>query len=253
MISITYFCRDNSSSGSDSSMQASLRKSKRAEGEGRLSSARDRSLLVPIPWVGVQYSLQFPGETPGHQWTKGPREMHRRLLMGCRLLYILLHVAWHQDWFKMLWNLEGCYLWILSWILHCRLHSAALIWKLGVNWMLWEELNGEDEEVKDITLTFPTVKEKEGNWQRGLRMVVWGNRSKTNIKYCESPRKIESMAFMGWWLIQVKCGACACGPSTRGAEVERLLQPEPQSSRSTWATGQEPVSKTKQSETKQEA
>lgn len=63
--------------------------------------------------------------------------------------------------------------------------------------MLWEELNGEDEEVKDITLTFPKVKEREGNWQRGLRMVVWGNRSKTNIKYCESPRKIESMASMG--------------------------------------------------------
>ena len=32
MLSITYFWRDNSSSGSDSSMHASLRRSKRAEG-----------------------------------------------------------------------------------------------------------------------------------------------------------------------------------------------------------------------------
>ena len=54
MLSITYFCRDNSSSGSDSSMQASLRRSKRAgevgsEREAWLCSVGERCLPVPIP------------------------------------------------------------------------------------------------------------------------------------------------------------------------------------------------------------
>lgn len=54
MFSIIYFCRDNSRSGSDSSMHASLRMSKRAgggaaQGESRLSSAGEGRLPAPIP------------------------------------------------------------------------------------------------------------------------------------------------------------------------------------------------------------
>lgn len=54
MLSITYFWRDNSSSGSDSSMQASLRRSKRAgevgsEREAWLCNVGERCLPVPIP------------------------------------------------------------------------------------------------------------------------------------------------------------------------------------------------------------
>lgn len=55
MLSITYFWRDDSSSGLDSSMHASLRRSERAEGgagserEAWFCTAREGRLPSPIP------------------------------------------------------------------------------------------------------------------------------------------------------------------------------------------------------------
>lgn len=141
MISITYFCRDNSSSGSDSSMQASLRKSKRAEGEGRLSSARNRSLLVPIPWVGVQYSLSFLGRPRDTNGQKGQGKCTEDFLwvvgfstFGCMWLGTRIDLKCFETWKVVTcgFYLEFCTVGFIV------LHSyGSLVWIecFGKNWM----------------------------------------------------------------------------------------------------------------------
>lgn len=77
MLSITYFCRDNSRSGSDSSMQASLRRSKRAGGAG---SEREAGSVLwergasqpPFPWA-VVFTVQSENSGLLHGQI-GPRE-----------------------------------------------------------------------------------------------------------------------------------------------------------------------------------
>lgn len=79
MLSITYFCRDNSSSGSDSSIQASLRRSKRAEGgqaqKGKLGSAvlERGTSQSPFPWA-VVFTVQS-GHSGLPSGQIGPREI----------------------------------------------------------------------------------------------------------------------------------------------------------------------------------
>ena len=63
MLSITYFCKDSSSSGSDSRMQASLRRSKRAE-KGQAQKGKLGSTLLgeapPVPsHLGSEWSSLF--------------------------------------------------------------------------------------------------------------------------------------------------------------------------------------------------
>lgn len=74
MFSIIYFCRDNSRSGSDSSMHASLRMSKRAgggaaQGESRGSAVPERGASQPLsPWAVV-----FTGQSGHTSWLNGAK------------------------------------------------------------------------------------------------------------------------------------------------------------------------------------
>ena len=96
MPSITYFCRDNSSSGSDSSVHASLRRSRRAEGGAaseRLGSAVPESAASqsPCPWAVVFIVQSKDSGTPSSRI--GPREIQWEVLRDCWFSKILLHVA----------------------------------------------------------------------------------------------------------------------------------------------------------------
>ena len=88
MLSITYFCRDNSSSGSDSSMQASLRRSKRAgevgsEREAWLRNVGGRCLPVPISLgSGLHRLVRKLWATSWPNRAKGKPMRHSQKLRG---------------------------------------------------------------------------------------------------------------------------------------------------------------------------